>query len=235
MVSTTILTDQRWEWNLLQRSSLLAALQFLMPGEWAARHVSILHKQLHQFLRQPHHQLPIVPTMEVEITPLLQHVDFSDAWHILDPFSGNGTVASIFSQVGLKVWTNDLNPTMPAHTHHNALDLPFYTRRNNGFLPDAIVTSPWFGLLDIAIPLLVHIAKIVACIHVPGHYFSDAHSARSTYLQRLASSGRLHILWNLPRGPSGRRCAWMLVFKDQHTRKKMIGHLFPKSVTCSYV
>ena len=235
VVSTTILTDQRWEWNLLQRSSLLAALQFLMPGEWAARHVSILHKQLHQFLRQPHHQLPIVPTMEVEITPLLQHVDFSDAWHILDPFSGNGTVASIFSQVGLKVWTNDLNPTMPAHTHHNALDLPFYTRRNNGFLPDAIVTSPWFGLLDIAIPLLVHIAKIVACIHVPGHYFSDAHSARSTYLQRLASSGRLHILWNLPRGPSGRRCAWMLVFKDQHTRKKMIGHLFPKSVTCSYV
>jgi len=230
----SILTDKRWEWDLKNRASLTSALHFLMPGNWTNRHITNLHNQLVQFLSSPATKLPTVPTLEEEITPLLTHVDFSNIWRILDPFSGTGAIAHTFSSWGLKVHTNDLNPNLPSHTHEDALRLNFYTTWNGDMPPDAIVTSPWFGLLDIAIPLLIHAAKILVCVHVPGHYLSDAHPARASYLKRLAASHRLHVLWNLPRGPTGRRCAWLLIFKHKGHREKMLKYPISQALPCAF-
>jgi hypothetical protein len=56
-------------------------------------------------------------------------------------------------------------------------------------IDDAVVTSPWFAALDLALPLLVHnlsfflsAVDTVACIHVPGHYFTSAVEPRPTCL-----------------------------------------------------
>jgi hypothetical protein len=87
---------------------------------------------------------------------------------------------------------------------------------------DAIVASPWFTVLDLALPLAVHFARSVACVHVPGHYVTDAHPNRAAYLQTLMAAGRLHILWNLPKGPSGRRCGWLLVFASNELHERLI-------------
>ena len=87
---------------------------------------------------------------------------------------------------------------------------------------DAIVTSPWFTVLDLALPLAAAHARTVACVHVPGHYVTDAHPNRVAYLLSLMQAGRLHILWNLPKGPSGRRCGWLIVFTNSWMRDKLI-------------
>ncbi len=70
---------------------------------------------------------------------------------------------------------------------------------------DAVVCSPWFTVLDVA--LAVAAARSVVCMHVPGHYVASGLAPRYTYLQELQQQGRLAVLFGLPRGPMGWRCA----------------------------
>ena len=65
-------------------------------------------------------------------------------------------------------------------------------------------------------------AGSVACVHVPGHYVTNAHPARLAWLRRLRDQGRLALLLGLPRGATGRRCLWVLVFRDVATRRIMM-------------
>jgi hypothetical protein len=66
--------------------------------------------------------------------------------------------------------------------------------------PSVIVTSPWFSVLDIALPVIVESATVVACIHVPGHFLASGLGPRYAYLRRLQQCGRLVVLFGLPRG-----------------------------------
>jgi hypothetical protein len=118
----------------------------------------------------------------------------------------------VFAAAGLPVVDNDINPRSPARWHQNALQPSFYHSVAQHVAIGAVVTSPWFAVLDIALPLAVAVSPLVACVHVPGHYVTDAHPSRVSYLRRLMQEGRVHFLWNLPKGPSGRRCCWILVF-----------------------
>ncbi len=87
---------------------------------------------------------------------------------------------------------------------------------------DAVVTSPWFSVLDVALPLLVDAARVVACVHVPGHYLSSGPLPRFAYLQSLQRQGRLLILYGLPRGPTGWRCAWLVVFRSAAIKRALL-------------
>ena len=108
--------------------------------------------------------------------------------------------------------SSDLSRLHAVPRHADALQPGFYRRAQAEQAIDAVVTSPWFAALDLALPLAVLAARAVACVHVPGHYITDAHPARVHYLRELMREGRLHVLWNLPKGPMGRRCGWVIVF-----------------------
>ena len=86
----------------------------------------------------------------------------------------------------------------------------------------AFVTSPPFMALDIALPLLVAAGAVVACIHALGHYLTSGVAPRFAYLRGLQRQGRLHVVMDLPRGPIGRRCIWLLVFSSNAQRQRLL-------------
>jgi hypothetical protein len=104
--------------------------------------------------------------------------------------------------MGYKVSQNDLDPRWSqVDTHLDALQPAFHRARR----AQVIVTSPPFGVLDIAAPLLVLAATVVACIHVPGHWLSSATKPRQQWLWQLCQQNRVHIIMGLERGPMGRK------------------------------
>jgi hypothetical protein len=153
----------------------------------------------------------------------------------LDPWAGSGTIKQALSKHGVPVFDNDLNPGRPTDMHEDALQPAFYRKARTLAEIDAVVTSPWFTVLDFALPLAVSAARMVACVHVPGHYVTDAHRARASYLAALMDAGRMHIMWNLPKGPMGRRCAWLLVFAKPQLKNMLIRKDAQPISTHSYV
>ena len=153
---------------------------------------------------------------------LLDFLDISHLGRVIDPWSGLGTVAQGFARHGIRVHTNDVEPARAADTHMDALQPGFYRMSRARVGLDAVVTSPWFATLDLALPLAVLAARTAACIHVPGHYITDAHPARATYLMRLIGEGRLHMLCNLPKGAMGRRCVWIIIFASSALKDVLV-------------
>ena len=84
-----------------------------------------------------------------------------------------------------------------------------------------IITSPHWHYLDLAVPLAVEYAEDVACIHVPWTYFSDMPERRKRYLVDLARSKRLHVIQCKSAGATGKVCAWLVIFKDDHARQQL--------------
>jgi hypothetical protein len=221
-------------WEYSSATEVHAALQALMPGPWAPKHVTRLSKLIDQALSQPH-LAPLAPTDIAEVQPLLAAVDFTQVGAILDPWAGTGSVKLSFAGAGLPVVDNDINPRSPARWHENALQPSFYLRVAQRVSIGAVVTSPWFAVLDLALPLAASAAQSVACVHAPGHYLTDAHPSRVAYLRRLMQENRIHFLWNLPKGPSGRRCCWILIFASAAHMKLLLKSDNLDSTTVSFI
>ena len=82
----------------------------------------------------------------------------------------------------------------------------------------AIVSSPDFSVIDIAVrALAVAAVDVAACLHVPGDYMSNAHTARICYLVDLRAQGRLMLIQCLPKGPTGRSNMWLVVSRMAST------------------
>jgi hypothetical protein len=198
------------------------ALQLIMPGPWAGAHVTRLHRQLQRITMAATTGQDHVPdgviTVREEVLPLLEAVDFSSCQTFMDPFSGWGVIGTCLREMGLEVVSNDLNPRRRAQHHEDALDPAFYRRHP----AQVLVASPPFSLLDLAAPVMTAAAGAVACIHVSGLWLSSAHLCRQHWLQHLAAAGRLHVLLGLPRGPAGRRNAWVLCFASASIRQRMV-------------
>ena len=210
-------------WCLTDAPSLSTALQSLMPGTWAASHITRLSRSLNDvYCPSKLLSLPLAPTSGAEVESLCDFLDLTQLGVVLDPWVGTGTVARVLESRGVTTRTNDLNPSRKAHTHLDALQPGLYRSTARQVSIDGVITSPWFAVLDIALPLAVLAARTVACVHVPGHYVTDAHPARCAYLKGLMAQGRLHILWNLPKGAMGRRCGWLLVFASSTLRDLLI-------------
>ena len=216
-------------WQLDTREGVLRALELLMPGEHGTAHATRLSRQMPgqpNFLQKPGQHTPGEPecvhTMPGEVQRLLDALDFSTMHRILDPWSGTGGVAKMFRKAGVHVVTNDINSAHAADTHEDALQPSFYHKLLQDGPIDAIVMSPWFAMLDLALPLAVLAASVVVCAHVPGHYFTNATGPRHQWLGNLVNSGRVQFIWGLPRGPMGRRCAWLIVFASTELRKKLV-------------
>jgi hypothetical protein len=155
---------------------------------------------------------------------LLQRVDLSNCNHALEPFNGAGGISTALRAAGMRCMrTNDLAQVRAADLHEDALQPAFYQQYSKKFgQPDVIVTSPWFSVLDLALPLIVDAVKVVACVHVPGHYIASGLGPRYAYLRQLQRAGRVVVLFGVPRGPMGWRCAWLIVFRSAALRDQLL-------------
>ena len=91
----------------------------------------------------------------------------------------------------------------------------------NKTLPNYIVTSPWFKMLDLAVLIAAASCTVTALIHVPGHYLTNAPPARLKFFKELNNQRRMALMMGLPRGPVGSRCFWLCIFTS---REHMVTH-----------
>ena len=204
-------------WNLQTQQGVTLALNLLMPGEYATSHLTKLTNFVKACMKGE--KGVWVPTAKAELEPLARSVDFSGCHSFSDPFAGAGSISAFFSSMGFTVFQNDLDQCWPRVQSHADAWQPAFYHANPA---QVIVTSPPFGVLDVAAPLLAIAASAVACIHVPGHYITSATKPRQQWLHELCKQGRLHILVGLERGPMGRKCAFLLVFATADIKKQML-------------
>jgi hypothetical protein len=234
-MATTTLPDT---WNLHNKHELQEALDILMPGPWQqatyAKLANIIKndgrftscvltspgeiQRLYQDL-EPNDGPPI-HINDIEL--LLNDVTIKDEIIGMDPFSGQNTISIESKKFGYKIITNDINPNAKTHFKLDAAQPQFYkdmvTRKLNSFF----ITSPWFPILDIVLPLMVAFAKNAAFVHVPGYYISCAPKARLNFFAKLAAEERIHFIYGLPRGPAGFGCVWICVFKNKITKDQYL-------------
>jgi hypothetical protein len=148
---------------------------------------------------------------------------------VFDPWAGCGSVMAALEPWGAMVITNDIDVRHGCHLSGDALGDVVYETAWGGRHVAApgrvrcIVTSPWFGLLDLAIPVMLRHAAVV-CVQVPHTFLADGPQPRLLWLQTLADAGRLHVVVGAgPRNPVvGRRALWLVVFRSNTVRQRLI-------------
>ncbi|KAK3274212.1 hypothetical protein CYMTET_17589 [Cymbomonas tetramitiformis] len=168
----------------------------------------------------------------VDMTPpkrpnsaMATEVDWKSIDGVWDPWAGTGVISEVMVEEWpqLRFMNNDWNPQLGWSEARDALQPGNYRIWKEKYgVCDAVVISPWFAALDIAVPLAVMASHVVACVHVPSYYLTDMTESRATYFRRLSQSGRLHVIGHLEHGPIGRRCMWVLVFKNPLVRARML-------------
>ena len=216
------------DFQLTTTAGMKAALNTLMPGAWTDGHATKLSchvpggRDFHQPQGTYHAGEPQrVATLQPEVRELLLALDFSGCGTIVDMFAGEDNIRIAFNAASLDVTTNDYNTMLETEYHLDALQPGTYRTLQDELRIDAVVMSPFFTVLDLALPLAVHFAEQVVCCHVPGHYVTNAPTARMTWLKQLQAEGRLMLIVGLPRGPTGRRCMWLIIFKNKQHRDRM--------------
>ena len=168
--------------------------------------------------------LETIVTMPSEVRTLLQFVDLTNITGIYDLWSGTRTIEMVLYQHSVKVHSSDFNPKSPAG-HADAMDVATYSgykQRPEGL--KVIISSPDFRLVDIAVALAVQAVELFACIHVPGDYLSNAHPARLQFFMHLRAKKRIILIQNLPKGPIGRSCQWIVIFQKMiDPRRFLVG------------
>lgn len=86
---------------------------------------------------------------------------------------------------------------------------------------DVYVSAPWSLWLDIALPLAVAHARMLACVLVPREYTRTACLPRRQYLDGLQEEGRLVVMPGLGWGSGPGRSWWLLVFATSWLRDSM--------------
>ena len=217
--------------ELNSKEGVNQALEYLMPGVWPASSVTRLLSRTpggSRFLQQEGDPRPGQPecvgTEEAEVEALHQAVDLTQCGgEFFDPFVGTGGIARALRKLDLVAWANDINKAHKADWHEDALQPALY-RRVMGKRPiAAIITSPWYAVLDLAVPLIAAFTWKVSFVHVPMHYVFDAHSRRARFLAELQRAGRLALVGGLPRGPVHRRCMWLCIFASSAVRTQLLG------------
>jgi hypothetical protein len=119
-----------------------------------------------------------------------------------------------------------------ADHHGNALDPRFYEQlqRVHGHF-DVIITSPWFRMLDLAIPVMYAHVRHALFVHVPHYYMGNMPTQRREWFAQLG--GLVHVISNLPVGPLGRRCEWLCLFTNMRSRRTIL-RLLPEERPLSY-
>ena len=204
----------------------LSALRLLMPpqdvtSDWTLTQASLLASA--NQIRPTHFSGRSFPTHLVAgVQDLLLAVDFSTCPGIVDLFSGSGMLQDTFSDHGLYVITNDVNPTYPSHFHYDALQPAHLRTLASSTLMDAIVMCPPTSLLDLALPLAARFARQLVCCQIPADYIPSAPSSRMHWMSRLHHNGCLALVASKPHGPRGHRILWLIIFRSAVYRRLLL-------------
>jgi hypothetical protein len=229
--------DDMFPDDLVQLESpegVLGTLRRLMPGPWRQPHATRLFNRLpgqKDFLQPTTESPERVPTLPDEYTPLLARLRFSAVSSVVDPFCGSGSTAHqlhIWPQSRhVSVTLSDADFAVGAHLHGNALDTTYLAQLRTEHGPfDVVITSPWFTMLDLALPLLIMLAEKAVFCHVPGHYITNMPQGRKRWLRGLCTNRRVLAITNLPRSPMGFfSCLWLCIFRTEATRDELLSYL----------
>ena len=189
-----------------------------MPGPRNVAHLISLCEKLKSM-----HGVPeCVPITMPELNVLTDHVDLTMITSVADPWSGTCTIPRYFKASGHVVTSNDICQRYEAHLHEDALQPALYRKFKAKGLCDAIISSPWFKMADLAVPLAVEFADRTVCMHLPGTFIVDASEARAVWLSQLKAEGRLFTVLSIPPGHVEHRCIWLCVFKTRALRDAMV-------------
>ena len=161
-------------------------------------------------------------TTEGEILPLIRFVNWQRLAVVFDPWAGEATIERVLQArlPHLQVVGNEIDPRCKAHTSLDALQPGNWERWRHGVGPqrrryDAIVCSPYFPALDLAIPLMLQFADVLF-VHVQCTYVLSAPDYRNAWLREHSAAGTMRIIPNLPRGNSGAwKCCWLCIFRTR--------------------
>jgi hypothetical protein len=198
---------------------VLCALERLMPGPWTQAHATRLYNCMpgrKNFVQLTTGGPERVLTTPAEYDVLLRYTDLSQVRCAWDPWCGTGSTAHRLREhahsAHVHTILSDVDPSVAADHYGDALDPRFLHGIQEIYRRvDVFVTSPWFTMLDLTIPLMTSIATTAVFCHIPGHYLTNMPLARQAWFR--ANAARIHILSNLPVGPYGRRCAWLCWFR----------------------
>lgn len=168
-------------------------------------------------------------TMPTEIHRLADIVDLSSdaVGTIFDPWAGTLSIESVLSKYhGARVISNDFNPASPAQFHMDALrsttyDLAETYAQEQGSSVGAIVTSPHWRLLDMAMPLAIQRAASVVCFHVGAQFFDSAPARRRQFWQKLSDENRRVDVQLSQRNTASGTSRWLIVFKTEAEKRRL--------------
>ena len=163
-------------------------------------------------------------TDAAEIAPLFDAVQWGQVGTVLDPWAGSQTISQVMrAQLPhVNFVDNDLDPATKCEYHMDALQPMNLIQCGHLLERPAVVTSPFFACLDVAVPLLITYFP-VCFIHVPCTWVFSATPQRQAYIAQLVEEGRVQIITNLARGSAGAwRCCWFCVFDTEDTRRNVM-------------
>eukprot|EP00873_Tetraselmis_striata_P016886 jgi/Tetstr1/437150/TSEL_025910.t1 len=160
---------------------------------------------------------------------------------IFDPWAGHGSTAEALRPCGATVINNDFNPMYQTEMCEDALESFVYqcahdvtatvptttmttttmTTQPRLEAPFVVATSPWFQLLDLALPIMASCADILF-VQVPIFYIAQGPSPRMQWLRHLGDCGWLHIIaGDMQRNRTTRRSTmWLAIFRDNELRER---------------
>ena len=167
-------------------------------------------------------------TVPDEVNALILHVKWNSFTTCFDPMNGTNTISSVIhssnSTRHLRVHTNDWDSSVDADSHDDALQPRNWVHWTTRWNIDVVVTSPYFAFLDVMVPLMILFVPVVI-VHVPSSWLFSATPQRRLWLQEQYSSGRIHIITNLPRGAPGPwRCCWVVFAQTNELLRATLVH-----------
>eukprot|EP00873_Tetraselmis_striata_P016708 jgi/Tetstr1/436972/TSEL_025744.t1 len=184
--------------------------------------------------------LPAISIQVSEYAPLANMISWRSRV-IFGPWAGHGSTAEALRPCGATVINNDFNPMYQTEMCEDALESYVYqcardvtatvatttmttttmTTQPRLGAPFVVVTSPWFQLLDMALPIMASCAYILF-VQVPIFYIAQGPSPRMQWLRRLGDCGRLHIIaGDVQRNRTTRRSTlWLAIFRDNELQER---------------
>jgi hypothetical protein len=154
---------------------------------------------------------------------LLDAIDLRGVFGVVDLWAHGSGVRDVFARKRLPVVSNDAGGSSHADFRLDALQLESYKElKEADVCLDVVISAPWFVLLDLALPMAVMCTKSLVCMRVPVSYVEKAPEPRRMWLESMRHNGRLVVLQGLPLAPSGKQHMWLLIFKDEWTRRRML-------------
>lgn len=206
---------------------VLERLHAEMPGAWSQSHATRVNNRM--AAEQESGRFQRVVNFPEEFVCLMTTIRFEQFSTVLDPHCGTGTTRrELQPWMNAKVILSDIDAAVEADDHGDALDRTYMLSlcQKYGSI-DAIVTSPRFDYLDLALPVLVETARLAVLCHVPTSYLFNPPDGRQVWLNKLAEEGRLHVIVINCTSMTGWRCAWMCIFKNAHWKQLLLKQHVP--------